>query len=90
MQFDAYSTVLQNAAQQINHVNRVNKHPVKQVLNYLDLTPDESEELSSTPSVAELSISKAQAKPLSSCMKMCKIQTLSMFCMSCYQVASMG
>jgi len=63
MQFDAYFTVLQNAAQQIDHENQVNKCPVKRVVNYLDLTPDEFEELSSPPSIAELSISKAQAKP---------------------------
>ncbi len=63
MQFDAYFTVLQNAAQQIDHENQVNKHPVKRVVNYLDLTSDEFEELSSPPSIAELSISKAQAKP---------------------------
>jgi len=42
----------------------VNKHPVKQVINYLDLTPDEFEEFSSPPSISELSISKAQARPL--------------------------
>jgi len=36
---------------------------VKRVINYLDLTPDEFEELSSPPSIAELNISKAHAKP---------------------------
>ena len=40
MQFDAYFNMLQNAAQQIDHENQVNKHPVKRVVNYLDLTPD--------------------------------------------------
>jgi len=63
MNFEAYFSMLQNAAQQVDHENRANKHPVKRVINYLDLTPDEFEELSSPPSVAELSISKAQAKP---------------------------
>ncbi len=62
MQFDAYFTVLQNAAQQINHGNQVNKHPVKRVINYLDLTLDEFKEFSPSPSVPELSISKAWAK----------------------------
>jgi len=63
MQFDAYFTVLQNVAQQIDHENWVKRHPVKRVSIYLDHIPDEFEELSSPPSIAELSISKAQAKP---------------------------
>jgi len=63
MNFEAYFSMLQNAAQQVDHENQANKRPVKRVINYLDLTPDEFEELSSPPSVAELSISKAQAKP---------------------------
>ena len=47
MNFEAYFSVLQNAAQQVDHENRANKHPVKRVINYLDLTTDEFEELSS-------------------------------------------
>ena len=64
MQLDAYFTMLQNAAQQIDHENRVNKCLVKQVINYLGLSPVEFEELSLPPSISELSISKAQAKAI--------------------------
>jgi len=55
IQFDAYFTVLENDAQQIDHENWVNIISIhfKQIINYLDLTP----------SIAELSIAKAQAKP---------------------------
>jgi len=63
MNFEAYFSMLQNAAQQVDHENRANKHPVKRAINYLDFTPDEFEELSSPPSVAELNVSKVQAKP---------------------------
>ena len=83
MNFEAYFSMLQNAAQQVDHENRANKRPVKRVINYLDLTPDEFEELSSPPSVAELSISKAQAKPPPGRVKMYKIQTLFMCHTSC-------
>jgi len=82
MQFDTYFTVLQNAAQQIDHENRVNKCPVKRIMNFLDITSDKFEELSSPPSVAELSIKLRLSQHLSR-MKMHKIQTLFMCHMSC-------
>jgi len=62
MKYEDYFNVLQNAAQQVDHENRLQKHPMKCIINYLDLSQEEYDELSSPPSMAELSISKVQTK----------------------------
>jgi len=62
MRYEDYFNVLQNAAQQVDHENRLNKHPMKRIVNYLDMTQEEYDELSSPPSMAELSVSKVQTK----------------------------
>jgi len=52
---------LQNAAQQVDHENRMNKWPVKCIVNYLDhCSQEEYGELSSHR--IELNITKAQTK----------------------------
>ncbi len=47
MRYEDYFTVLQNAVQQVDHENRLNKHPIKRIVNYLDLSQEEYDELSS-------------------------------------------
>jgi len=67
MKFEDYFTVLQNVAQQIDHESRLSKFSIKHIVNYQDLSQEEYDELSSPPSLAELSVSKAQAKVLFKC-----------------------
>jgi len=62
MKFEDYFTVLQNAAQHVDYENRLNKQPIKCIVNYLDLSQEEYNEQSSPPSLAELSVSKVQTK----------------------------
>jgi len=62
MKYEDYFNVLQNAAQQVDHENRLQKHPMKRTVNYLELSQEEYDELSSPSSMAELSIAKAQTK----------------------------
>jgi len=47
MRYEDYFNVLQNAAQQVDHENRLNKRPMKCIVNYLDLSQEEYDELSS-------------------------------------------
>jgi len=53
---------LQNATKLANHENRLKKCPIKCIINYLDLSQEEYDELSSPPSLVELNASEAQAK----------------------------
>ncbi len=55
-----YFNVLQNVTQQVDHKNRLDKQPIKYIVNNLNLNLDEYNQLFSPPTLTEVSVFKAQ------------------------------